>query len=108
VVAATRFRRVVVTGESMTPAFQPGDRLLVGPVGRVRPGAVVALPDPRRPDRLLVKRVRTSEAGRLDVRGDNQSASTDSRHFGLVPRRRVIGRVVYRYAPPARVGWWPE
>jgi inner membrane protease subunit 1 len=44
---------------------------------------------------------------RVDVRGDNEAASTDSRHFGPVPRRAVRGRVLYRYGPPARAGRWP-
>jgi len=38
------------------------------------------------------------------VRGDNPDASTDSRVFGPVRRRAVIGRAVYRYWPPARRG----
>jgi nickel-type superoxide dismutase maturation protease len=105
---ATRFHRVAVTGDSMLPAFAPGDRLLVGPTGRLRPGHVVAVPDPRQPDRLLIKRVRSvAPDARVDVRGDNEAASTDSRHFGPVPRRAVRGRVLYRYAPPARAGRWP-
>ena len=104
----SRFRRVVVTGDSMLPAFVPGDRLLVGPIGRLRPGDVVAVPDPRRPDRFLIKRVHSVAPGaRVHVRGDNEAASTDSRHFGPVPRRAVRGRVLYRYAPPGRVGRWP-
>jgi hypothetical protein len=69
---------------------------------------VVAVPDPRQPDRLLIKRVRSvAPDARVDVRGDNEAASTDSRHFGPVPRRAVRGRVLYRYAPPARAGRWP-
>ena len=97
-------RRVVVSGESMRPAFEPGDRVLVVPVLRLHPGQVVAVPDPRQPDRLLLKRVLTAGPGLVDVRGDNQGASTDSRDFGLIPRTSVIGRAVYRYAPPDRAG----
>jgi nickel-type superoxide dismutase maturation protease len=102
-----RFHRVVVSGESMRPAFEPGDRVLVVPAVCVRPGHVVAIRDPRRPDRLLVKRVRSIASGLVDVRGDNQGASTDSRDFGPVPRSSVAGRVVYRYGPPERVGRLP-
>jgi hypothetical protein len=48
--------------------------------------------------------VKASAAG-LTVRGDNPSASTDSRDFGPVPAASVRGRVVYRYAPPHRRRW---
>jgi nickel-type superoxide dismutase maturation protease len=101
-------RRVVVTGESMLPAVHPGDRLLVVGPWPPRPGHVVAVPDPRRPaDRVLVKRVASVDGGVVDLRGDNDGASTDSRHFGPVPARTILGRAVYRYEPPARRGWWP-
>ena len=49
-----------------------------------------------------MKRVAGVSGGVLDLRGDNSSASTDSRTFGLVPVRSLRGRVVYRYAPAER------
>jgi len=112
VVAVRRsLHRVEVAGASMAPALQPGDRLVVvgrpwGPPRWPRPGQVVAVPDPREPSRLLVKRVRSVDTGRgtLDVAGDAPAASTDSRTFGPVPRSTVLGRAVYRYAPPERRG----
>lgn len=105
--ASRRWRRVQVAGDSMLPGFQPGDRLLVGPAGRIRPGAVVALQDPRPGGRLIVKRVHRVGPTWVDVRGDNQAVSTDSRQFGPVARSRLAGRVVYRYGPAERTGWWP-
>jgi nickel-type superoxide dismutase maturation protease len=91
----------------MLPAFRPGDRLLVGPAIGIRPGAVVAVRDPRSPHGLMVKRVRLIEGAWVDVRGDNAGASTDSRQFGLVARSDLAGRVIYRYGPAGRIGWWP-
>lgn len=100
---ATRLvRRLEVVGQSMLPAFEPGDRLVAVKLPRVRPGDVVAVADPRDSGRLLVKRVRGISAGELELRGDNDSASTDSRMFGPVPRSAVAGTVVYRYGPPGR------
>jgi nickel-type superoxide dismutase maturation protease len=103
---ARRCRRVVVTGTSMAPQLLPGDRLLIVPAHRIGPGDVVALNDPRRLDRLIIKRVSAVDrsAGTITVLGDNAEASTDSRVFGPVPRRRVLGRAVYRYGPPERAG----
>ncbi len=93
----------------MVPTLQPGDRLLVVPSRRYRQGGLVALVDPRDRGRVIVKRIdRSVEAGRgLVVLGDNPGHSTDSRHFGPVSRTDVVGRVVYRYAPPERVGRIP-
>jgi nickel-type superoxide dismutase maturation protease len=97
--------RAVVEGRSMEPVFQPGDRVLFVRTRRATPGRVVVVADPRDPSRLLIKRVRQASRLGLDVRGDNEAASTDSRSFGLVAGRAVRGRVLYRYAPGERAGW---
>ena len=96
--------RVTVEGPSMLPTLLPGDRLLVLP-GPVRPGRLVVVSHPRDPGLLLVKRADAVDGRTVTVRGDNRSASTDSRHFGPVPRRLVLGRPVYRYTPADRSGW---
>jgi nickel-type superoxide dismutase maturation protease len=91
----------------MLPTLEPGDRLLVVRLPRrwpVRPGDLVALRDPRTPDRLLVKRVAAASSRRVTVAGDNAVESTDSRAFGPVDRAAIWGRVRYRYAPLARAG----
>jgi signal peptidase I len=116
VAAAVRsVHRVEVVGGSMAPTLRPGDRLVV--VGRPllhapwpEPGAVVAVLDPTEPTRTLVKRVAAVDrrAGTLEVLGDARQASTDSRSFGPVPRSSLVGRAVYRYAPPARRGPVPR
>jgi nickel-type superoxide dismutase maturation protease len=114
-------RRVKVEGRSMAPAFLPGDCLVVvKPASRsraalfggepgVKPGEVVAVRDPRHPGRVLVKRVPSvgSDGATLEVLGDASHASTDSRTFGPVPMSSVLGRAVYRYAPPGRTGRGP-
>ena len=108
------FRRVEVVGSSMVPALLPGDRLVVlrlpwwSPL-RPAPGHVVALHDPRRPDRILIKRVRSVDPrlGTLEVEGDSRPFSTDSRSFGPISRSAVVGRAVYRYAPAGRNGPLP-
>jgi nickel-type superoxide dismutase maturation protease len=102
-------RRVEVVGASMAPALLAGDRLVVArlpwvPLFGPRPGHVVAVRDPRRPDRVLIKRVSGVEGRRVVVEGDAAHASTDSRSFGPVPRSAILGRAVYRYAPLGRSG----
>lgn len=99
-----RPRRIEVTGASMTPALLPGDRLLLVRARHFGVGDVVALPDPREPGRLLVKRVASIDGSSVGVVGDNAPASTDSRHFGPVPVGALLGRACYRYHPPGRSG----
>lgn len=97
-----------MTGQSMAPGLLPGDWLLMDPSGvapRPVAGELVVVPDPRRPDRLLVKRVEGVESGgRLLLRGDVPDASTDSRTFGAVDADAVLGRPWFRYWPPPRIG----
>lgn len=64
----------------------------------------MVLPDPRTHRRQLVKRVAAVSQDGVSVAGDNEAASTDSRTFGPVGRAQISGRVLYRYAPPARAG----
>jgi len=99
-------RRVVVHGQSMRPALEAGDRLLVAGFLRPRSGDVVAVVDPRDRTRVMVKRVASVDPddGRVTVVGDNPAASTDSRTFGPVDAGLVLGRVIYRYWPDERRG----
>lgn len=94
----------------MLPSLEPSDRLLVArtiarrPGPRLRAGDVAVVRDPELPGRLLVKRVESNGETGLVVVGDNRGASRDSRHFGVVPDRLVVGRAWYRYAPTPSAG----
>ncbi len=105
-----RSRRVVVHGLSMAPTLLPGDRLVVVPAGKPRIGDVIAVPDPRHPERLLVKRVVSIDPSRstVMVAGDNIDASTGSAAFGQVAWRTVLGRATYCYFPRERAGRIPR
>lgn len=97
-----------VADESMMPALRPGDRLLIDPGafrGRLpRAGDVVVLDDPEHGVRWLVKRVAAVDGatGEVDVRGDAADRSRDSRQFGPVPLRTVLGRAYRIYFPVER------
>jgi len=99
-----RVGRVEVVGDSMRPTLEPGDRLVVSRLRRARTGDLVAVADPRQPERTVVKRLVAVAPSGLTVLGDNPAASTDSRVFGPVPPDAVRGRVVYRYHPVERRG----
>jgi nickel-type superoxide dismutase maturation protease len=93
----------------MVPTLQPGDRVLVwrglGPLRpAIREGDLVAVVDPRDSDRVMVKRVAGRAEKEVIVRGDNEGASTDSRHFGPISADALRGRVIYRYLPEERRG----
>jgi len=103
------YRRVRVVGDSMLPGLIGGQVVLVRQWGRpcrlAAPGAVVLVEDPRLRSRLMVKRVRSNEGGKLALHGDNAAHSTDSRHFGAVPLDHVRGRVRDRALWSGPVRW---
>lgn len=79
----------------MEPTYLPGERVTaIRPWRPVRVGDVVVVRDPRDPSRWLLKRCVARSGSRLELRGDNASASTDSRDFGPVARREVAYIVV--------------
>lgn len=111
--AARVAERVRITGPSMEPVLHDGDRVLVNRLAyllrRPRPGEVVLARVSTVPGGMTVKRVAAVEgSGHLMLLGDNRAQSTDSRHFGAVPPRAVLGRVWYRYWPPERRGRLPR
>jgi nickel-type superoxide dismutase maturation protease len=87
----------------MSPALLPGDHLLAAAWLRPRPGDVVLARDPDQPGRVLVKRVAAVDRAGVELRGDRPEANVrDSRVFGRVPRRLILGRVVWRHRRRAR------
>ena len=90
----------------MVPAYRPGDRVAVNRFAYVfqgpRVGDAVVLRDPEMLSRYLLKRISATnrEAGGqtcYDVLGDNAAYSRDSRAFGSVPRRAIVGKVWFKY-----------
>lgn len=92
----------------MMPTLNDGDWVVVDRraySGMPRAGDVVLAQDPRDPSRVLLKRVNHIDLhGRAWLLGDNVDESTDSRIFGGLSEDLVLGRVSWRYWPPARAG----
>ena len=61
----------------------------------VQRGDIVIAQDPR-DGRLLVKRVREIKHGSYFLTGDNETESTDSRVFGWVKQKDIVGKVLLR------------
>ena len=85
-----------VVGQSMAPGIGESDYVLVNKLsyllGKPRNGDVVVARHPGT-GRLIVKRVAKIESNRYLLRGDNEKASSDSRGFGAVTRKMLIGKV---------------
>jgi nickel-type superoxide dismutase maturation protease len=87
----------------MAPRLPSGSLIVARPIDdgtRLRVGDVVVARRPDRPELEIVKRVQAIEPdGAIFLAGDNPASSTDSRHFGAVPRGHVLARVGWRYWP---------
>jgi hypothetical protein len=120
--------RVAVTEASMLPAIEPGDWLVVDPRVHAWPrvGSVVVFREPMT-DALALKRVAAGPGEKIRFAegyltlGDDEAwllsdasealtvaagfgPPLDSRRFGPVSIDRLVGRVLFRYAPLRRFG----
>jgi nickel-type superoxide dismutase maturation protease len=86
----------------MQPALHPGDRVLVSTWSRLNVGDIAVLRDPEAGRTWLVKRIVERTPDGFVVRGDNPNMSRDSRVFGAVDGRLMIGKVVLRYLSSTR------
>ena len=95
------FEIVLVSGNSMAPAFNEGDRILIkyrsSDLQPIHVGEVVMI---EREGELMLKRIVRYEIGghtgqgMVTVEGDNKDESIDSRHWGAIPSRFVKGKVI--------------
>lgn len=88
-------RLMRVQGESMRPAYAPGDLVWIrapGPGWTPRAGDVVAARPAALAGRAVIKRVAMVEAGRVTLVGEHP-ASCDSRAFGPVRQAELLGPV---------------
>lgn len=110
---------MAVVEDSMAPAVESGDWLLVDPTGTRWPrvGTVVVFREPDS-DLLAIKRVVATggahvvvpegvlhlEPGEAWLVGDAADRSVDSRRYGPVTVDRYVARAWFRYAPVRRIG----
>lgn len=80
-----------VEGHSMEPTLREGQIVVATPLLKVGKGdIVIARPEGRE----IIKRVSGISSDRLALKGDNDTHSRDSRVFGEIERKKVLGKVI--------------
>jgi nickel-type superoxide dismutase maturation protease len=97
-------RLVRVTGSSLSPQYREGDFVLISKIpflfGALQAGDVVVFRHPLYG--LLIKQVReVSPDGRELFVVGTQENSIDSRIFGTISRRSLLGKVIWHLRKPA-------
>jgi nickel-type superoxide dismutase maturation protease len=87
-------QRYRVEGYSMLPTLKHGEEVLVKPTETFQIGDIVVANHPFKQSIIIIKRIgEISEKG-LFLLGDNPLESTDSRSFGEISQKNVLGKVV--------------
>ena len=95
IAGSRRFSRV--SGDSMEPTLHEGDIVIYHPILRrkqaLQDGMIVIVKSPIEKDTLIIKRIQNNTPKGIDIRGDNKGSSIDSRQFGLVNQKNILGIV---------------
>ena len=89
----------LVSGDSMLPTLKDGDVVLINRVAKVAAGDIILANHPFKKSVKIIKRVKEfTEKGELYLVGDNTGLmeSSDSRAFGAVPLKYLIGKATCR------------
>ena len=89
--------KYTVRGNSMEPTFFEGDSVIVNRLAylfkKPNKNDVIILKYPKNKKREIMKRIQRVTHKSYFLVGDNVIQSTDSRHFGLVQKESIIGKV---------------
>ena len=86
-----------VAGDSMFPALKEGDLVLVNPHAELEIGDIVVARHPFKTSVNLIKRIAEILPGeRYVLLSDNLDDSTDSRQFGAIPAKDILGKAEAR------------
>ena len=91
-----RFGQAIVRGFSMSPALGDRDRLIVRYGDSYAPGDVIVFSHQGRND---IKRIDHINDSGVFVLGDNDVASLDSRKYGYINPKEILGKAIYRIRP---------
>jgi len=87
-----------ISGHSMEPILKNGESVLVSSVPYLfknpKIDDIVAFKE--KAGKILIKRIKTCKNGKYFVKGDNKKDSFDSRDFGFVSRKLILGKLIYK------------
>src|SRR5262245_18533241 len=87
----------LVEGNSMPPALPDGSAVLIDQRAKIDAGDIVRARHPYKQSVKILKRVdKINIDGTYELVGDNEAESTDSRTFGPIPLKEILGKVVCR------------
>lgn len=83
----------------MTPTYSSGTRILVNRLfylfTPLKKGDIIVFRSPR-DKMILIKRVERIHKEKIFVLGDNKRESIDSRVFGMITKKDIIGKVIFK------------
>lgn len=82
----------------MIPLLKPNDQILVSKLSSIHDGDIVVCKNPHN-DPLrsyIVKKISQIKDGKVYLEGINKNESVDSRTFGWIQRKSVIGKMIYK------------
>ena len=84
-------KRFRVTGNSMLPTLQQGDIVLLSKkFDTIQIGDIIVFSHPKT-NKKIIKRLQKKEGNKLFLEGDNLKESTDSREFGWIDQKDILG-----------------
>lgn len=89
--------RIVIREKSMEPYFYEGDTVvfLKRIFFKIKIGDVIIFHHPT-PPFLFCKRLKKIEGDKIWVEGDNKKESIDSRKFGYINKKDIIGKAIWK------------
>jgi nickel-type superoxide dismutase maturation protease len=92
------FREIFrVEGDSMFPALKDGDLVLINPYADLQIGDIVLAQHPFKQSVKIIKRITEILPGeRYILLGDNLPESSDSRSFGAIAAKDILGKAEAR------------
>ncbi|MEP6847790.1 MAG: nickel-type superoxide dismutase maturation protease [Acidobacteriota bacterium] len=92
-----RRQAFLIEGSSMKPTLSEGDAILIVPRSQIEINDIVLAHHPYKESVKILKRVsQINDNGSYILLGDNESESTDSRTFGPILPKEILGKAVCR------------